>query len=290
VNILPEEVAAAGVKWKVDNGEWQNSGATVRELFIGKHALSFTELEDWNTPVNTVATVLMNQTVTLTATYTKIIYKGSLTVMLEPEDANAAGAQWRVGSGAWQDSGDTVKNIPVGTQTVLFRDLAGWTEPMPQSVEITRNETTEATFQYTKLTHTSTLTVTVSPPEAVTAGAQWRVNNASAWKNSGDTITGLPAGSYTISFNEVSWWTKPCDQVVVTEAGQTTLTTGTYAAVVMEGENEGEGEGEDQPAPFTCHFFQNQDKQASRPHYLGDLFLAALSLITLALYVPFQRR
>jgi hypothetical protein len=71
------------------------------------------------------------------------------------------------------------------------------------------------------------LTVTISPTGAVTAGAQWNVDGG-AWQASGATVSNLTAGTHTVSFNSVTGYTAPADQTVTVTAGQTTTAAGTY--------------------------------------------------------------
>ncbi len=74
------------------------------------------------------------------------------------------------------------------------------------------------------------LRVTIEPPEAVAAGAQWRRAGTSTWRNSGDTDTGVMPGGRVVEFRQVSGWMPPEDSTVVIDSGAATETTGIYAA------------------------------------------------------------
>ncbi len=71
------------------------------------------------------------------------------------------------------------------------------------------------------------VTVTITPAAAVSAGAMWAVDGGS-WNTSGSTASSLSAGSHTVSFETISGWTTPGSQTVSVTAGQTTSVTGTY--------------------------------------------------------------
>lgn len=73
------------------------------------------------------------------------------------------------------------------------------------------------------------LTVTLGPPEAVAAGAQWRRSGTSTWRAGGSTETGIPAGSYTIEFCPVPGWVTPATQPVTIASGGAVSTAATYA-------------------------------------------------------------
>jgi len=153
---------------------------------------------------------------------------GSLKVAISPPEAVTAGAQWRVDGGAWQNSGVTVSGLSVGNHQVSFKDdVPGWTKPGDQSVSIVANQTTSASGQYTPIGDTGSLKVAISPPEAATAGAQWRVDGG-AWQNSGVTVSGLSVGNHQVSFNDVDGWIAPSATITDVIANQTAEISGTY--------------------------------------------------------------
>jgi VCBS repeat-containing protein len=92
------------------------------------------------------------------------------------------------------------------------------------------------TITVSSVQHTGSLKVTIQPPEAVTAGAQWKATRNgydSGWKNSGDTLTNLPVGQYTVTFKDIPGWTKPADQTVTITKDTTTEVTGTYTIIAV---------------------------------------------------------
>lgn len=70
MNISPQE--AVGAQWKADEGEWQNSGATIYGLSVGSHTTAFKEISGWKTPDNLPITISGQEDVTLTGTYIKL--------------------------------------------------------------------------------------------------------------------------------------------------------------------------------------------------------------------------
>jgi hypothetical protein len=77
------------------------------------------------------------------------------------------------------------------------------------------------------LISTGSLTVTLSPAAAVSAGAQWRVDFGSS-QNSGDTVASLSPGIHTVSFSGVSGWLAPAGRTVSVSVGATTNVSGAY--------------------------------------------------------------
>ena len=227
VTISPQEAINAGAQWNVDGGAWQNSGGIVSNLLIGTHTVSFRDVSGWAKPGGQTVTISNNQTTSASGTYTQQV--GSLTVTISPQEAINAGAQWNVDGGAWQNSGGIVSNLLIGTHTVSFRDVSGWAKPGGQTVTISNNQTTSASGTYTQ--QVGSLTVTISPQEAINAGAQWNVDGG-AWQNSGGIVSNLLIGTHTVSFRDVSGWAKPGGQTVTISNNQTTSASGTYTQQV----------------------------------------------------------
>jgi hypothetical protein len=151
---------------------------------------------------------------------------GSLKVTIAPSAAVSAGAQWRVDGGSWRNSGYTQSGLAVGSHTVEFKALTGWSKPGNKTVTINYNQTTNPSGTYTR--QTGSLKVTLAPSAAVSAGAQWRVDGDS-WHNNADTQSGLSVGSHTVEFKAISGWAKPGNKTVTINANQTTNADGTYA-------------------------------------------------------------
>ncbi len=81
---------------------------------------------------------------------------------------------------------------------------------------------------YTVTTEIGSLEVSIEPQGAIGAGAQWRRQGTETWHDSGDTVTGIPAGTVTVEYKEIAGWDTPPDEQVAILAGQTATTTGTY--------------------------------------------------------------
>jgi len=72
------------------------------------------------------------------------------------------------------------------------------------------------------------LTVTIAPPAAVAAGAQWRRVGTATWLNSGSTQANIPVGAHAVEFRDVAGWVRPSNVSITIINGQPTTTSGTY--------------------------------------------------------------
>jgi len=84
---------------------------------------------------------------------------------------------------------------------------------------------------------TGYLQVFIDSPEAIEAGAQWRIKGTSTWYYSGETVPNIPIGTYTIEFKVVPGWRPEGTITVNVEADKIATGTGFYfeQATVLPG-------------------------------------------------------
>lgn len=75
-----------------------------------------------------------------------------------------------------------------------------------------------------------TLKVTISPQEAIDAGARWRVDGGT-WQNSGDSLPNLAVGNHALEFKKIPGWVAPMSRSVTISTDQTTTINETYRPV-----------------------------------------------------------
>ncbi|MDM8550847.1 hypothetical protein QUF72_12240, partial [Desulfobacterales bacterium HSG2] len=204
VTIEPRDARNAGARWRVVDwigaNSWRSSGQTESGYEPGSYyTIEFKNISGWETPDDMGLTIQSGRTVYKTAYYTKQVEYGSIKVTISPSGAISAGAQWRVDGGSWRNSGTTVNSLSVGNHTVSFRGVTGWDSPDSQSVYVSANRTSYPSGNYTQQPQYGSIWTTISPSEAVSAGAQWRVDGGS-WQNSGRIVNSLSVGSHTVSF------------------------------------------------------------------------------------------
>ena len=75
------------------------------------------------------------------------------------------------------------------------------------------------------------LTVTIENEEAVEAGAAWMLGESGEWMMSNQTLLGIPKGVQSVSFKDVSGFTKPGNVSVTITDGEDFTASGTYTKV-----------------------------------------------------------
>ncbi len=225
VTISPAAAITAGATWRVDGGAWRDSGSLATNLSPGAHTVSFSAVSGWTAPSDQAATVMAGETAASGGLYTRDT--GSLTVLIDPQSAVDAGAQWNVDNGAWRASGAIVADVATGIHTVRYSTVTGFTAPTNAATTVSNGLT--STLYGTYVPGTASATVTLLPAGAVSAGAQWRVDGGT-WRASGATASGLALGAHTLSFQAAAGWSTPGDRSISLTNGQALSTSVTYAA------------------------------------------------------------
>jgi len=153
VTIAPQEIVDIGAQWRIDGGDWQDSGYTQGDLTVGMHTVQFNTVFGWDTPGDQQVQIEFARTSTASGTYVQ--QKGLLRVQIIPQGAIDAGAQWRVDDGDWQDNGDIQGDLTVGPHTVDFKAVADWIKPPAQIVRINKDVLTLAAGTYAELLDTT---------------------------------------------------------------------------------------------------------------------------------------
>lgn len=150
--------------------------------------------------------VTMNSSKSVTANFTRDLSTGNLAVSFNPPQAAAEGAQWKYRNYTnWRDAG-TQDNIPPGSGYINFKDIPGWVTPEGVRQEIVGGQTSSVTATYQEIL--GTLQVSISPTEAVAAGARWRIDGG-PWTEGGSTLNDVSMGTHRIEYLPISGWSTP---------------------------------------------------------------------------------
>jgi hypothetical protein len=194
-------------------------------------------------PATAVVTISDNDLLGIASSLTAIVAPtnppvstGTLTVWLQPTNANG---QWRLlGELNWHNSGDTISGLVTGNYSIEFRPVSGYFQPGTQAIPIsagTNNWFTNSYFTNIFSAQAGNLSVTIGPSDvanatSLTLRGQWHKQGDSPanWFNSGDIVSNLPPGSYTVQFKEVSGRLTPPPQTVQVGPNATYSVGATY--------------------------------------------------------------
>jgi hypothetical protein len=154
--------------------------------------------------------------------------QGTLTVKILPAAAAAAGATWGFSADDHRASDATAQSYP-GSYWITFHAVDGWLAPPDQVVTLTAGATTVAKpGVFTADPTPGILSVTLSPPAAVAAGAKWHVNGGPA-QTSGANVSLPPQSACVVTFDAATGWAAPSSQTVDIRRGQTAVLGASYS-------------------------------------------------------------
>jgi hypothetical protein len=217
VSVSPFAIIFARSEWWRRKGAetWRNHNETEENVLAGEATVEFKEFTGWLTPPDTTVTLVADTLATTSGTYVR---GGTLTIIIEPEAARTAGAQWRrwrdplLPQLPWLNSGAT-EDVVAGDYDVEFKSIAGWDAPASIPVVIASNDEVTETGTYIQQ-ETGSLSVDIQPDEAVAAGAQWRRVGTETWLDNGQEEPLVKVGSHTVEFKPVVGWKKPDNETV----------------------------------------------------------------------------
>ena len=157
----------------------------------------------------------------------------TVTVTIKPDPAANAGVTWSVtGDSQLRASGTSLSEaVGSGYTTYLpvtLNLVAGWLGTNGTTsfyIPITAGTVTNVTLTCVSNSTPGLLTVTLSPPDAVNAGAHWHVNGGTYGQGASVSLT---PGNYAVTFDAVSGWTAPASQQVTMQPSQTIALSGNY--------------------------------------------------------------
>ena len=218
-----------GTVYPSPNRNQFSPGETVRLTAYNQSGWHFDHWSGAASGTENHVALVMNSDKTVTANWAAGDWSiGAINVTIQPSGAVAAGARWKADGGSWQNSGVPLSNAYIGDHYLEFNNVPGWNKAAARCATVIGGQTTNVVATYTQDTAPGTLIVTLMPPDAVAAGARWRVNGG-APQNSGASLSLAAGTGYSVTFDSASGWTAPSAQTVGVLNGQTTLATGNYA-------------------------------------------------------------
>ncbi len=116
---------------------WNNiiAGTLSQSVVLGSYSAG-QQLQYWVVATDTSGNTSESNPGTLSV----VPVSGSLQGNISPQGAIDGGAQWQVDGGAWQNSGAITSGLIVGSHTVSFKSIPGWSTPIAQSVVISGDQ------------------------------------------------------------------------------------------------------------------------------------------------------
>jgi uncharacterized repeat protein (TIGR02543 family) len=223
----------AGAQWQVDGNGYNNSGQTVAAIAPGSHSVSFKSVSGYTTPTSFSVNIVANAQTTTNATYSAVAAT-TYTLTLNAASGQGSIIPSPIGSGGGNtftyNSGSLVQLTATAATGYHFTNWTGDASGTVNPTTITLNGNKNVTANFaTGDPNLGTISVTIQPAAAITAGAQWKFNS-SGWTSSGGSYNTplLGANQNYLQFSTVAGWITPSPFYVTVGGGQTTNVTVTY--------------------------------------------------------------
>lgn len=157
---------------------------------------------------------------------------GTISLLLNP----ATPGQWRLaGDFLWRESGDVMTGLTRGNYDIELRPALGFRDPQPFPIALQNGTQYADTVDYAAVAPTGRgdLTLILRPNYLAAATdpaarAQWRREGETAWHDSGEMVSGLDEGVYTIEFKSVNGFREPTPLLAVVGADQENTVQASY--------------------------------------------------------------
>src|SRR5665213_2062240 len=229
VNLSPSNI---GGQWQV-NGTYYNSGDLDNPLTPGQYTVSFKPISGYTTPASFPVNIVASAQTTTNATYTAIAAT-TYTLTLNAVSGQGSITPSPIGSGGGNsftyNSGSLVQLTANPSPGYHFTSWSGDASGTANQTTVTMNSAKNVTANFASGDPgLETISVTLLPQAAITAGAQWKFNGF-GWTNSGVSYTTslLGANQNYLQFQNVSGYLTPSPFYVTVGGGQTTNITVTY--------------------------------------------------------------
>ena len=155
---------------------------------------------------------------------------GSGTVVVDP-DPDALNASWAVYGPCWyahSDTGDqTLSSLLPGEYTIAWDEVSGYITPAGDEQILVADGTIVFSGTYVLIEDKGTITIDQTPD--ILTGAGWTLTGPQNETGSGDrTMTDMPTGPYTLSWDAVSGYITPFGDTQILVAAQTIQFSGNY--------------------------------------------------------------
>jgi hypothetical protein len=272
--VIASDVATAGTALG-DGASWTMAGTTANgaafnmtgaaasspltDIPWGDYTITWKDIfadlgSPWDSPAPASLT-LNGDMGTYTGLY--IRHKGNLVAFLEPAEAVADGAQWRLyNSAGWRSTGSTVSGIPTGNVTVEFSNAPGWETPPLVGVTINKDATTTVTTIYSKSPEPAgSLQINADDKRLEDIGF-WRPVldgvglSADKYYKAGDVIHGITRGDVEVEFKMVPGLVMPDFSSVKVRPGIVNEAYANYHRPMVVHKSDYDGNGTEDMAVF----------------------------------------
>ncbi|MCE9616027.1 MAG: DUF5123 domain-containing protein [Lentisphaerae bacterium] len=196
----------------------------------GSYTVHYGALAGHDAPADETQSVVPDANTAFTGTYVSAIY-GTLSIDVTPNAASWTISAYPGGyAGPFSGSGDLAATAaPVGSYTVTYNVLAGYSSPAAQTLAVAESANTAFSGTYAVITY-GTLSIDVTPNAATWTITAYPPEYTTPLSGSGDlAATTAPVGSYTVHYSALAGYVAPADQTLTVVQSVNSVFSGFYS-------------------------------------------------------------
>lgn len=231
ISIEPDYLEAGWTLAGPDGLSKQGSGATVfADIPAGSYTVSWADISGWTKPGTSSGILEENGQLSFSGAFT-MVSNGSVVISVEPAGLSAP---WTlIGPYGFQQQGggsDSLSDLPIGTFTLTWNTVAGYTTPSSDTQTLTADGTITFLGEYVEASQTGTILINTEP---ASISPSWDISGPSGYATSGFgdmTLSNLDPGEYAVTWQPFAGWDEPSpnSENHTLVGGQTLTVTGTY--------------------------------------------------------------
>ncbi len=195
----------------------------------GSYTVHYGALAGYTAPADQTLAVSPSANTAFSGTYVALVY-GTLSIDVTPNTGSWTVSAYPAGyTGPTNGTGDLAATAaPVGSYTVQYGVLGGYSAPASQTLAVTVSANTAFSGTYVLITY-GTLSIDVTPNAGTWTITAYPPEYTTPLSGSGDlAATTAPVGSYTVAYGTLGGYNTPADQTLAVVESVNTAFTGTY--------------------------------------------------------------
>jgi len=227
VEQTPDDLPGAGWTITGQQGAQGTGDVTMTQIPAGEYSVTWIPVAGYITPSRDTQTLSADGIITFVGTY--VMEDETGTVVIDQTPSNLAGAGWTLtGEQEASGAGDTtLTEMPAGQYAITWDSVDGYVTPSGDTQTLSSEGVITFNGTYIEEVEAGTVVIDQTPNSLAEAG--WTIAGPQEESGAGDvTLTDMPIGNYTITWEDVEGYSTPADDANDLESGETITFSGVY--------------------------------------------------------------
>lgn len=201
---------------------------TITKMPLGEYLIEWGEVPGFVGPPDQVGTLEEGRDLTFTGIYWE---STANSILVDPEPSHLQASWVLSGPNGFNEAGigrAVFDDTSIGTYTVIWNDVEGWTTPLPEVLTLVAGERLEFSAVYSELPSETSVELRVSPSTLL---APWTIQGPGGFQEEGfgyRRFLNPSVGLYRVDWGEVLGWVAPNSETLTLGVGGQLQFQGAY--------------------------------------------------------------